>query len=91
MNKIEHKEFIKKLLAFLEEGFQNPINIINYLQSRDKCNKLKCKTKDCKALTKYFPDNKTESPWSLKLLGVIGLGGTPVHLIFMNEVVIDIW
>lgn len=68
MNKIEYKEFIEKLLDFLEKGFQNPINIINYLESRDKCNKLKCKTKDCKALTKYFTDNKSESPWSLKLL-----------------------
>jgi hypothetical protein len=68
MNKIEYQESIEKLLAFLEKGFQNPINIINYLQSRDKCNELKCKTKDCKALIKYFTDNNSESPWSRKML-----------------------
>jgi len=50
MKKIEPSEFIEKLLIFLEEGFINPIKIIHYHQSRDKCNKSRCRTKDCEVL-----------------------------------------
>lgn len=64
MNKIEHKEFIEKLLAFLEEGFQNPIQIINYLQSRNKCKNPKCEAKTCKPLIPYFKGKKVKRPWN---------------------------
>jgi len=37
MKKTEDKEFIEKLLDFLDAGLQDPIQIISYLQSRNKC------------------------------------------------------
>jgi len=68
MKKIEYEEFIKKLLAFLEVGFQNPIKIINYLQSSDKCNQPNCLTKCCKPLIPYFSGKKRNKLWSLEVL-----------------------
>lgn len=70
MATIEHKEFIERLLAFLEVGFQDPIKIINYLQSRDTGNKLQCKTKACEDLITVFENEKGGNPWSLKALAV---------------------
>lgn len=51
---------IKKLFAFLQEGFQDPVQIIRYLQSRQKCSKAECYQKGCGSFIRYFSGPR---PW----------------------------
>jgi hypothetical protein len=68
MKKAEDIEFIGKLLAFMEAGFQDPIQIISHLQLRNKCKQPNCKTKCCKPLIPYFSGKKSNKLWSLEVL-----------------------
>jgi hypothetical protein len=68
LKKTEDIVFIDKLLDFLQAGFQDPIQIISYLQLRNKCNPPNCLTKCCKPLIPYFSGKKGNKLWSLELL-----------------------
>lgn len=46
---------IRGLLDFLDEGFQEPWRILDYLQSRERCSKCKVR-KGCKKLRSVFKD-----------------------------------
>jgi len=77
MKKTEDKEFIEKLLDFLDAGLQDPIQIISYLQSRNKCKQPNCKIKCCKTLIPYFSGKKVTNFGVLKYwISLMNVGGS---------------
>jgi hypothetical protein len=68
LKRTEAIDFIDNLLDFLQAGFQDPIQIISYLQLRNKCKQPNCLTKCCKPLIPYFSGKKGNKLWSVELL-----------------------
>jgi len=58
--RVDDVTLIKRLLDWLEKGFQNPILTLQYLRSRQKCTKKECQTEGCWSIVNCFLDPR---PW----------------------------